>query len=65
MRKIETVNQILEMGPEGCGAKRRKRNPSILSKIDGRRIIALHRQVRKIRKREFLLYFLLFLFWIF
>ncbi|ASV12977.1 hypothetical protein B2G51_16690 [Leptospira santarosai] len=65
MRKIETVNQILEMGPEGCGAKRRKRNPSILSKIDGRRIIALHRQVRKIRKRELLLYFLLFLFWIF
>ncbi len=62
MRKIETVNQILEMGPEGCGAKRRKRNPSILSKIDGRRIIALHRQVRKIRKRELLLYFLLFLF---
>ncbi|OLY65610.1 hypothetical protein BWD12_02835 [Leptospira santarosai serovar Bananal] len=65
MRKIETVNQILEMGPEGCGAKRRKRNPPILSKIDGRRIIALHRQVRKIRKRELLLYFLLFLFWIF
>ncbi|EMF98039.1 hypothetical protein LEP1GSC137_3032 [Leptospira borgpetersenii str. Noumea 25] len=40
-----------------------KENPSILEKIDGGRIIALHRQVQKIRKqgRLLLFYFLLFL----
>ncbi|EKR64120.1 hypothetical protein LEP1GSC036_3760 [Leptospira weilii str. 2006001853] len=47
MGKIERVNQILERVRR---VRCKKKNPSIFEKIDGERIIALHQQVRKIRK---------------